>query len=363
MIWAWIGAAVVGLSLGLLGSGGAILTVPILVYLVGHDEKSSIVESLAIVGSVAVVGAIRAAMQRRVDLTSAAMLAIPGMLGTYAGAYGAQFIAGAVQLLMLAGLMLTAAVLMFRARPALPHSAAASSPLSAMPVPTPLWIMAVQGIGLGLVTGLVGVGGGFLIIPVLVLVRKLAMPTAVGTSLVIIAVNSMTGLGKSLSMLGEQAANGGAAVLVDWKIVGLFIVLGVAGSLIGNALAGLIDQHLLKRIFAIFLVVMAGYIVLRQAPRVFPDAFSPPAYAAPTVSGSSAKPGTASVVCASNEHQSRLVTLVAGRHARRKLQGAIHDRICQERPVHHRIARFGQPDISSDCGGFTGASTRVAAAW
>jgi uncharacterized membrane protein YfcA len=284
MIWAWIGAAAVGLSLGLLGSGGAILTVPILVYLVGHDEKSAIAESLAIVGAIAVAGVIRAAMQKRVDFRSAALLALPGIVGTYAGAHAAKFIPGAVQLVLLAALMLTAATLMFRSRPAPTASLAESLPPPAAPARGPLWIIALQGIGLGLATGLVGVGGGFLIVPVLVLLRKLPMPIAIGTSLAIIAVNSTTGFLKYLSMLGDRTGPGGVALHVDWNIIGVFIAIGIAGSLIGNALAGRINQNTLKRIFAVFLVVMAGYILVRQAPRVMPGVFGPAAPLAPVAS-------------------------------------------------------------------------------
>lgn len=284
MILAWLGAAAVGLSLGLLGSGGAILTVPILVYLVGHDEKSAIVESLAIVGAIAVAGVIRAAMQKRVDIRSAALLAVPGIVGTFAGAHAAKFIPGAVQLVLLSALMLTAATLMFRSRPAPTASRAESLPPPAAPARGPLWIIVVQGIGLGLATGLVGVGGGFLIVPLLVLLRKLPMPTAIGTSLAIIAVNSTTGFLKYLSMLGDQPGPSSSALRVDWKITGVFIVIGIAGSLIGNALAARINQATLKRIFAVFLVVMAGYILVRQAPRVMPGVFGPTAPVAPSTS-------------------------------------------------------------------------------
>lgn len=281
MIFAWLGAAAVGLSLGLLGSGGAILTVPILVYLVGHDEKSAIAESLAIVGAIAVAGVIRAAMQKRVDFRSAALLAVPGIVGTYSGARAAKYVPGAVQLVLLSVLMLTAATLMFRSRPASSAALPEPSPPFAIHGRGPLWIIVVQGIGLGLATGLVGVGGGFLIVPVLVLLRKLPMPTAIGTSLAIIAVNSTTGFLKYLSMLGDQIGPSGPTLRVDWNIIGVFIAIGIAGSLIGNALAGRINQATLKRIFAVFLVVMAGYILVRQAPRVMPGVFGPAAPVAP----------------------------------------------------------------------------------
>jgi len=131
-------------------------------------------------------------------------------------------------------------------------------------------VVVLQGLGLGLATGLVGVGGGFLIVPVLVLLRGLSMPTAIGTSLAIIAVNSSVGFGQYLWLLRD-----GELVRIDWSIIGAFAGLGIAGSLVGNFLAGRIYQHTLKRIFAVFLVLMAGYILVRQAPRVMPWAFAP----------------------------------------------------------------------------------------
>lgn len=263
MIWAWLGATLVGLSLGLLGSGGAILTVPILVYLVGHDEKASIVESLAIVGAIALFGAARASLAKKIDWKSALLLAIPGIFGTALGTHVAQWIPGAVQLLILAALMLTASALMFRS----PHKGdpppCAMKPGERAPTCGSAIIVA-QGVGLGFTTGLVGVGGGFLIVPVLVLLRRLPMQVAIGTSLAIISVNSATGLTKSV--LSSEIA-------IHWHVVGLFIALGVVGSLIGNMLAGRIYQDTLRKVFAIFLIVMAGYIAWRQAPRAFPQWF------------------------------------------------------------------------------------------
>jgi uncharacterized membrane protein YfcA len=290
MIWAWLGATLVGLSLGLLGSGGAILTVPILVYLVGHDEKAAIVESLAIVGAIALFGAARASFAKQIDWKSALLLAIPGVFGTLLGTHVAQWIPGAVQLLLLAALMLTASVLMFR------------SPRKSEPMPNDVdtsvtdfsvtdfsvtdlsandqaptsgsAIIAAQGFALGFMTGIVGIGGGFLIVPVLVLLRRLPMKIAIGTSLAIIAVNCTAGLVKSI-FAGSAALHPRATEqnAIDWTVIGLFIALGIVGSLIGSLLARRIDQATLRKVFAVFLVVMAGYVAWRQAPRVFPQWF------------------------------------------------------------------------------------------
>jgi uncharacterized membrane protein YfcA len=290
MIWAWLGATLVGLSLGLLGSGGAILTVPILVYLVGHDEKAAIVESLAIVGAIALFGAARASFAKKIDWKSALLLAIPGVFGTLLGTHVAQWIPGAVQLLLLAALMFTASVLMFR------------SPRKSEPMPNDVdtsvtdfsvtdfsvtdlsandqaptsgsAIIAAQGFALGFMTGIVGIGGGFLIVPVLVLLRRLPMKIAIGTSLAIIAVNCTAGLVKSI-FAGSAALHPSATEqnAIDWTVIGLFIALGIVGSLIGSLLARRIDQGTLRKVFAVFLVVMAGYVAWRQAPRVFPQWF------------------------------------------------------------------------------------------
>ncbi len=279
MILAWLGALLVGLSLGLLGSGGAILTVPILVYLVGHDEKSAIVESLAIVGAIAVAGAIRAASQKRLDVRSAALLAFPGIAGTLAGAQVARHLSGALQLLLLAGLMIAAAIMMFRKdTTAAPVESTIHDGVEPAPITPNPWsvsrtarsvlLVAVQGVGLGFATGLVGVGGGFLIVPVLVLLRKLPMPVAVGTSLAIISVNCVAGFLKYWSVVVGSAAPSHAEFRIDWGIIGAFAALGIAGSLAGNTLAGRIPQIILKRMFAAFLVVMAAYIFARQFPRL-----------------------------------------------------------------------------------------------
>ncbi len=114
MIFAWIGAALIGLSLGLLGSGGSILTVPVLVYLVGEPEKLAIAESLAIVGGISLIGAIPYALKRQIDWRSVLWFGGPGVVGTYLGAALSVYLSGVVQLLLFAAVMLLAAVMMFR---------------------------------------------------------------------------------------------------------------------------------------------------------------------------------------------------------------------------------------------------------
>jgi uncharacterized membrane protein YfcA len=250
---AFVGALLIGLTLGLLGSGGSILTVPVLVYLLGQPEKVAIAGSLAIVGGIALAGVLPYARQRQVDWRSVAWFGIPGMAGTWGGAWLAQFVSGALQLAVFAAVMLAAAWSMFRSG-ALPATATA--------VPRVAWKVVVDGLAVGALTGFVGVGGGFLIVPALVLLGGLSMPLAIGSSLAIIALKSAAGFWKYLDVLER----GGLAL--DWEVIGVFIAVGAVGSLIGNRLAARLPQAALKRGFAAFLVAMAGYILWRTLPGV-----------------------------------------------------------------------------------------------
>jgi len=248
-----LGAMLIGLSLGLLGSGGAILTVPILVYLAGHGEKQAIVESLAIVGLIALSGAVRNGAHGRVDVRSVVVFGIPGMAGAFLGALVAKWIPGAVQLALLGVVMGLAAWFMFRGR--------ADEGITPVKAPTPL--IAAQGLGVGGLTGLLGVGGGFLIVPALALLARLPVKEAIGTSLAIIAMNCAAGFVKSWRVLDDA---GGA---VDWVTVAIFSGVGIAGGFVGVSVGGKLDQKLLRRIFAVFLVLMALFILVKQAPRIW----------------------------------------------------------------------------------------------
>ena len=255
MIYALLGAVAIGLVLGLLGSGGSILTVPVLVYLAGHTDKVAIAESLAIVGAIAAVGALPYARQRLVDWHSVLYFGVPGILGTYGGAALSEFVPGPVQLALFAVVMILAAVLMFRGRKEVPEGEERAR--------QPLWLIAVEGLLVGVLTGLVGVGGGFLIVPALVLLGGLSMRLAVGTSLLIIAAKSAAGFMKYTDVLAE------AGLSVDWTLIGIFAAIGIAGSFVGNALGQRVPQAKLKKGFAVFLVVMGSVILVREAPRAF----------------------------------------------------------------------------------------------
>jgi len=244
---AWIGALAVGLSLGLLGSGGSILTVPVLIFLMGESEKVAIAESLAIVGAIALAGALPYARRRLVDWRSVALFGIPGMIGSYAGAAVSGYISGSTQLAIFGFIMLAAAFLMLRPP--------GRGDVGAFPEVRVAWKIAFDGLVVGTITGLVGVGGGFLIVPALVLLGGLEMHRAVGTSLMIIALKSTTGFAKYLEVLADIDAS------VDWQLIAIFAVVGTMGSLIGNQLASRIPQRRLRQVFAVFLVIMGGFVL------------------------------------------------------------------------------------------------------
>ena len=268
MLYALLGAVAIGLVLGLLGSGGSILTVPVLVYLAGEPDKVAIAESLAIVGAIAAVGALPYARQKLVDWHSVLYFGVPGIVGTYGGAALSERIPGAAQLALFAVVMILAAGLMLRGRKEPVEGDARKR--------QPLGVIAVEGLAVGVLTGLVGVGGGFLIVPALVLLGGLSMRLAVGTSLLIIAAKSAAGFWKYTDVL---AASGEA---VDWGLIGIFAAIGIAGSFAGHALSQRVPQTQLERGFAVFLVVMGALILVREGPR----ALAPPAAQAATLPAS-----------------------------------------------------------------------------
>jgi uncharacterized membrane protein YfcA len=237
-------AVLVGLSLGLIGGGGSILTVPILVYALGYPMKSAVPMSLGVVGLTSAVGALRHVRARTVRLPAALAFAPAAMLGTLAGTRLADALSGRTQLVIFALVMAAAALAMFRpVRPSPlggPHGGGLRAALRAAPA----------GLGVGVLTGMVGVGGGFLIVPALVLLIGLPMHEAVGTSLVVIALNSAAGV-----------AGYAGRVAMDWGAMALFTALAVAGVLVGAGLAPRVPAGRLRRWFAIFLVVMAGWIL------------------------------------------------------------------------------------------------------
>lgn len=249
---AWPGAIAIGVSLGLLGSGGSIITVPVLVYLLGQGEKIAIAGSLFVVGTIALVGSLQYIRAGLVDWRNVFVFGVPGMAGTYLGALIAAFVPGIVQLAFFALVMLLASYMMLR-------------PVGLSDEPherRETWKIASDGLLVGIITGLVGVGGGFLIVPALVLLGGLAIHTAVATSLVIIALKSYSGFYKYMDVLDQQN------LVLDWHTLLIVTGLGIVGSFVGARIANRVPQDKLKKWFGYFLIVMGIYILARSVPEV-----------------------------------------------------------------------------------------------
>jgi len=257
-------AALIGLSLGLMGGGGSILTVPIFVYVLGFDPKLAIAMSLPVVGGTSLIGAISHWREGNVKLETAVLFGVIAMVGAYAGARLAIFFSGSLQLALLAIVMLLAAGSMFRSARRDSRPVANTAPGNpAMPV----GLLVPVALGVGLLTGLVGIGGGFLVVPALVLLARVSMKQAVGTSLLVIAMNSLSGF---LGYLGQVA--------MPWGFMLGFTAVAAAGILAGTWLVRFVSQAALKQAFAIFLVLMGAFILHKnRASLHFAPAGTPPA--------------------------------------------------------------------------------------
>jgi len=251
MILAWIGALFIGITLGLLGSGGSILTVPVLTYLVGQETKVAIAGSLMIVAIISLFAAIPYARQKQVKWRTVVIFGVPGMVGASAGAWGAHFVSDAVQMLIFTALLLSASYLMFK-----PVKLDGEGEHEERAI----YKIALDGLLVGAITGLVGVGGGFLIIPALVILGGLSMRLAVGTSLVIIAIKSLAGFVGYLPVLEALQLN------LDWQIIWMFSAIGIVGGWLGHKISAKVNQEALKKGFAVFLVLMGLFILYKNLP-------------------------------------------------------------------------------------------------
>lgn len=238
-------AVFVGISLGLLGGGGSILTVPLLAYVGGMDAKQAIATSLLVVGVTSLVGAISHARAGRVQWRTGLIFGGAGMVGAYAGGVLARFIPGTVLLIGFAVMMIATAVAMLRGRRAVGTSREGHR----LPVPK----IVAEGLVVGLVTGLVGAGGGFLVVPALALLGGLPMPIAVGTSLIVIAMKSFAGLGGYLS-----------SVQINWTVALAVTAAAVVGSLIGARLTAKVDPDSLRKAFGWFVLAMSSVILAQE---------------------------------------------------------------------------------------------------
>lgn len=237
----------IGLSLGLLGGGGSILTVPALVYVVGYPPAAAITASLAIVGTNSLSGVLAHRKQGTLNWRVALTFGGAGMITAYASARISHNLPPDVLLIAFAGLMLVVGAMMLLRR----------GRADAAREPRGLGVTLVTGAGVGALTGLLGVGGGFLIVPALVMLVGLPMHAAVGTSLLVIAMNSLSGL---LGHIGGPA--------LDWPVIALFAVAGIVGTFTGVRLGRRIHPHRLRQVFAVFVIILACYLLYDNLGRL-----------------------------------------------------------------------------------------------
>lgn len=237
----------VGISLGILGGGGSILTVPILVYLAGQGTKEAIATSLFVVGVTSLAALVPHARAHRVRWRTGLLFGGFSMVGAYGGGRLAEYIPGRALLVAFALMMLATAVAMLRK----PRNGRKKTRPAHRDLP--LKHIAVEGLVVGAVTGLVGSGGGFLVVPALAILGGIPMGIAVGTSLLVIAMKSFAGLAGHLS-----------GVEIDWRLALTVTAAAVVGSLVGGRLAGRIPQDSLRTAFGWFVVVMGVFVLAQQ---------------------------------------------------------------------------------------------------
>lgn len=246
-------ALCIGLSLGLLGGGGSILTVPILLYVFGLSTRVAIATSLLVVGATSVAAMLSHARAGRVRWRVGVAFGASSMVGAYLSGRLSHLVPAAVLLLLFCAMMLVTAVAMLRGRSRVSLSTQEPSSPSSRSLRS--LDVVFQGLAVGAMTGLVGAGGGFVVVPALVLLGGLSMATAVGTSLLVIAMNSFAGF------MGVAST-----VAIPWPTALCVAMASVIGSFIGTRLVDKISPEKLRRTFAYFVLAMAVFIVARELP-------------------------------------------------------------------------------------------------
>lgn len=225
---AFLLALAIGLSLGLLGSGGSIITLPVLVYVAGIPAHEAVGMSLVVVGGTSIVGSLLNARHGSFDWKAGAFFAVSGIVGAFVGAKFTHLVSALVLLLLFGALMLVVGLRLLLKNETDPQRQ-----------PCRLWRCLGVGVVVGILTGFLGVGGGFLILPALVLFAGLEMKPAIGTSLAIIAVNCLGGLVGQLRYVN-----------LNWHLTLALLAAAVVGMFAGTALAGRLSASMLRRSFA-----------------------------------------------------------------------------------------------------------------
>ncbi len=253
-------AILIGVSLGLIGGGGSILTVPVLVYILGVDPVLATAYSLFVVGSTSLVGAGTYMKKGLVNYKTALVFAIPSFIAVFLtrkflvpALPDPLFSVGEAIITKNIGIMVFFALIMLAASYSMITAKKCVDCDEDKPVVFNFPMIALEGSVVGVITGVVGAGGGFLIIPALVLLAKLPMKMAVGTSLLIIAAKSLIGF------LGDLSTQ-----TIDWQMLLIFTSLSIVGIFIGSALSKKINEKVLKTGFGWFVLVMGIYIITKE---------------------------------------------------------------------------------------------------
>ena len=246
-------AVLIGVSLGLLGGGGSILTLPILVYVVGLEPRDGIATSLLVVGVTGAVATLSHARVGRVQFRTGFLFGAASMAGAFAGGRLAHLLPAKTLLLAFTIMMFVTAVAMMRRRAQTPEFTSPQVLRGAV-----LARASAIGVGVGLLTGMIGAGGGFVIVPALVLLCGLPMRTAVGTSLLVIAMNSFAGFAGTLSH-----------ATIPWTLALAITTASVFGSFGGTVLAGRVRPQALRAGFAWFVLAMAVWMSFKQLSSAF----------------------------------------------------------------------------------------------
>lgn len=258
-IFGYIGALVVGLVLGLIGGGGSILTVPILVYLIGLNPVTATAYSLFVVGTTSLFGAFQNFRNKKVDIRTAIVFTIPAFIAVYFTRrylvpaipdslftiFGFEVTKSIFIMMFFAIVMLLASISMIKTRK--------KSTSEEQEITYNIPLIIIEGIAVGILTGIVGAGGGFLIIPALVILAKLPMKLAVGTSLIIISAKSLIGF------LGDVQN-----LTIDWTFLLTFTAISIVGIFIGVYATKFISGEKLKKGFGWFTLLMALYIIYKE---------------------------------------------------------------------------------------------------
>ena len=237
----------IGVSLGMLGGGGSILTVPALVYVVGQSPQAAVTASLMIVGANSAMGAFMHRSQGTLNWKVALLFGGVGMAAAYLAAGWSKLLPPTALMILFAVLMLVVGLFMvLKPQPSNQDGGGRG-----------WWVTVASGLGVGVMTGFLGVGGGFLIVPALVMLVGLPIRQAVGTSLVVIAMNSLAGF------LGHLDGPP-----IDLQVVAIFVTAGLTGALVGARLTRIVHPDHLRKAFALFVIALALFLLVDNASKL-----------------------------------------------------------------------------------------------